>query len=183
MDENLIVKENEILESTYDFNGYLYRIIKCSAATDDPFDMLVSIEETPEVGNIISVSKCKIVRIDYDLDYVRIAVRIDKFEVVDADTQLSKYFTIPFIGMVLKNEDSQPKVYGPDKINFIKVKLQMRDADKQVFSIFLLGFNEQADYLDSIENKQIILGTGTLKHKNGCERYELALVTGESYNR
>lgn len=183
MNEELIVKVCEVTDNIYDFNAYMYRLVTCKAATDEPFDVLVPIENEITVGMIIKVEKCKIVRIDYDLEYTRIAVRIDQFSVCTEDTTISKYFNVPFIGMVQRRPDSKVTKYGPDKIKFIRILLQMRDADKKTFVVPLLGFNNKAKALDSYGAYEIITGTATLKHKKDSPKYELALHTVEKYEK
>jgi hypothetical protein len=181
MENELIVKVCEVTEQTYNFNEYIYRLVKCKAAVDDAFDTLIPIEEEIAVDNIIKVSKCKIVRIDYDLDYTRIAIRIDQFEICDEGTELSKYFNVPFIGMIKKRPDAKVTQYGPDKTKFIRILLQMRDADKKTFVIPLLGFSNNATALDKYSAFEIITGVATLKHKKNSPKYDLALYSVDKY--
>lgn len=183
MENALIVRVCEVTDRMYDFNSYIYRMITCCAETDTPFDTLIPVEDNVSVGDIISVDKCKLVRIDYEAKHVITAVRVDKFEIMDKDTELSKYFNIPFLGMVKKQPESKVIEYGPDKTKFLKVRLQMRDADKKTFVVQLLGFDDKALLLDSFDRFKIITGVATLKHCRNREGHELALISAELYNK
>lgn len=179
----LNVQVCEVTEMVYNFNDYMYRLVKCKAETDEPFDTLIPVEAGVTVNDIICIEKCKLVRIDYDKEYIATAVRVDKLEICDADAEVSKYFNIPFIGLVKRHADSKVTVYGPDKTKFFKVKLQMRDLNKKPFVMHLLGFNGKATLLSSFnKDKEIIMGIATLKHCNKKPGYELALVNATEYN-
>lgn len=183
MDETLIVRVCDVTDRIYNFNEYMYRIVTCEVETDTPFDTLIPIDINVVSGDIISIEKCKLVRIDYESNDIITAVRIDKLEVVPADTSISKYFNIPFIGMVKRQADMHPTTYGPDKTKFFKVQLQMRDADKKTFIVYLLGFDGKATLLDSFDRFKIITGVATLKHRRGKPGHELALVSAEEYKK
>lgn len=178
----LNVQVCEVTETVCNFNDYMYRLVKCKAEIDEPFDTLIPIEAGVTVGNIVSIEKCKLVRIDYDKDYIATAVRVDKLEICEEGTKVSKYFNIPFIGLINRYPDSKVTVYGPDKTKFFKVRLQMRDMNKKPFTVYLLGFNGKATLLSSFKDKEIILGIATLKHCNKKSGYELALVDATEYN-
>lgn len=181
MENVLYIKVCEVTDQIYDFNDFKYRLVTCCARTDAPFDTLVPIEINLKTDDVIYVDKCKIVRIDYEADYTRVAVRLDKIEICEPDHEISRYFNIPFVGMVKRRPEMHPKTYGPDKTKFYRVQLQMRDAERKPFIINLLGYNNKAVLLDSFNSFSVIVGIATLKHKNGCERYELALCEAESY--
>ena len=96
MEEVLIVRVCDVTDRVYNFNEYIYRLVTCEAGTDTPFDTLIPIENNVSSGDVISVEKCKLERIDYNDKKIITAVRIDRFEVVDSYTELSRYFNIPF---------------------------------------------------------------------------------------
>ena len=96
MENELILRVCEITDRIYNFNSYVYRIVKCTARTDEPFETLILADEYVSVGDVILVEKCKLVRIDYDSKNVITIVRIDKLQVLDSDTELSKHFNIHF---------------------------------------------------------------------------------------
>lgn len=183
MSEELYVKVCDITDIVYDFNNYKYRLVTCAAKTDDPFDTLIPIEQEIVPGGVINIEKCRLVRIDYDADYTRVALRVDKLTLCPDSQPISRYFNIPFIGMIKKQSEAHPMTYGPDKTKFFRVQLQMRDPDKKTFIVYLLGFNNKATLLDEFEKFDIITGYATLKHKNGSERYELALCEAELYQK
>ena len=176
---DLYVKVAHITEEMLDFNGYLYRLVGCQARIDEPFDTLIPAEVNVSEGDIIHTSKCKIVRIDPDADYDRIAIRMDQCDVCAPDQELSKYYDVPYVGMVKKNEDAHPITYGPDKTKFFKIPIQLKDPDKKTFIVSLLAFGNNTAILDSYPRFTIITGIATLKHKKGSERYELAMKTAE----
>lgn len=179
----LVVQVYEVTEKVYNFNEYMYRLVKCKAETDEPFDTLIPIETGVSVGDVISIEKCKLVRIDYEEKHIATAVRVDKMESCEEGTKLSKYFNIPFIGLIKRHADSKVTVYGPDKMKFFKVKLQMRDLNRKPFTVTLLGFNGKATLLNSFDkDKEIIMGIATLKHRSNNLGYELALVNATEYN-
>lgn len=183
MEEVLIVRVCDVTDKVYNFNEYIYRLVTCEAGTDTPFDTLIPIENNVSSGDVISVTKCKLVRIDYEDKNIITAVRIDRFEVVDSSTELSRYFNIPFLGLIKRQPESKVIEYGPDKIKFLKVRLQMRDADKKTFVVQLLGFDDKAQLLDSFGRFKIITGVATLKHRRNKPGHELALISAEEYKK
>lgn len=180
MNEVLCVKVCEITGENIDFNGYLYKLITCAAKTDSPFDVLVPVETQLNVDDVITITKCKLVKLDCE-EYVRTAVRVDELQVADGTAEVSKYFNIPFIGKIKKQADAKVQKYGPDATKFIKMPLQMKDSGKGNFIVYLLGFDQKADLLNEFERFDIIYGTATLKHKNGKMTYELAVIDAQKY--
>ena len=191
--EDLYIKVNAITDRIIDFNGYLYKMLKCSAKLDaEPFDTLVPVEVEVKEGDVLGVVRCKIVHIDHELDYVRIAIRVDKCEVYDETHEVSKYYNIPFIGKIKTHSRNKPKNYGPDNQDFYMVPIQLQeptntddedDSKKsKSFVIMLLSFGSKTKLLQSFANHTIIRGTATLKHKPDTDRYQLALLTAEPYS-
>lgn len=183
MDEVLIVRVCDITDVLYDFNGYMYRLVTCEAENDGVFSTLLPVENPVSAGDVISVEKCKLVRIDYEAKNIVTAVRIDRFEIKDADTNVSPYFNIPFLGLIKRHPESKVFEFGPDKIKFLKVRLQMRDPDRKPFVIPLLGFEDKAKLLDSFGRFKIIKGLATLKHCKNSTGYELVLISATEYKK
>lgn len=187
MKVGLYIKVDSIEANTCSFNGYEYRFAKAHVKVneEETFNVLFPVETVPEAGQIISVQTCKLVRVNYNAEAIDVAVRIDKYEVCDEkdeDVKISKHLTIPIIGMIIRSSNAKLTLYGPDKVKFLMVSLQMKDADKKPFMLPIIGFNNKADLLNTFKNTQIITGFVTLKHKKQGAGYELALVSAEPYS-
>lgn len=180
----LYIQVDSIGADTCSFNGYEYRSAKVHVNTNEQeqFNVLFPVDTVPVAGDVIRVVSCKLIRINYDAEAVDVAVRIDKYEECDEDAKVSKHLTIPIIGMIIRSANSKITVYGPDKVKFLMVSLQMKDSDKKPFMLPIIGFNSKAELLDSFNNTQIITGNVTLKHKKQGAGYELAVVTAEPYS-
>lgn len=180
----LYIKVDSIEANTCSFNGYEYRFAKAHVQVNDQekFNVLFPVESIPAEGTVINVVNCKLVRVNYGAEAVDVAVRIDKYEECSADTKVSKHLTIPIIGMIIRSSNAKLTLYGPDKIKFLMVSLQMKDADKKPYMLPIIGFNNKADLLNGFKNTQIITGFVTLKHKKQGAGYELALVSAEPYS-
>lgn len=183
MEYELILRVCEVTDRIYDFNSYIYRLVTCKAETDDPCDTLIPIDINVSEGDVISVKKCKLVRIEYDSKHIITAVRIDKLEAMERDTEISQYFNIPFLGLIKRYHGDDLTLYGPDKISFLKVGLRMRDADKNPFTVKLLGFDDKAELLDSFDRFTIISGIATLKRCRRKNGHELVLVSAKPYKK
>lgn len=183
MKNELYIKVDSIKAETCSFNGYEYRFAKAHvrANEDEKFNVLFPVDAVPAAGQVIEVLTCKLVRVNYDAEVIDVAVRIDKYE-ERKGTQESKHLTIPIIGMIIRSSNAKLTLYGPDKVKFLMVSLQMKDADKKPFMLPIIGFNSKAVALDAFKNTQIITGFVTLKHKKQGAGYELALVAAEPYS-
>lgn len=188
--EALYVRVDEVTQKIVDFNGFLYKMLSCSAENDDPFDTLVSVEVSGdvEVGDVLCIENCKIVHIDPDLYYTRIAIRADKVSKCEKTQPISKYYNIPFIGRIKTNERNKPKEFGPDRKKFYTVPIHLQETittnenpDKKTFSIMLMSFGSKTKLLQEFPNHSIIRGTATLKHKPKTKKYSLALISAELY--
>ncbi len=184
MKVELYIKVDSVEADTHSFNGYEYRAAKAHVQVNDhdKFNVLFPVESVPEVGDVISILQCKLVRINYESETVDVAIRVDKHEKCPEGTRVSKHMTIPIIGMIIRSSNAKLTLYGPDKIKFLMVSLQMKDADKKPFMLPIIGFNSKADLLNTFKNTQIITGFVTLKHKKQGTGYELALVSAEPYS-
>lgn len=184
MKNELYIKVDSIEADTCSFNGYEYRFAKVHVKVNEQeqFNVLFPVDDVPQEGKIISIVNCKLVRVNYDAEAVDVAVRIDKYEECADDVKMSKHFTIPIIGMIIRSNNAKLTLYGPDKVKFLMVSLQMKDADKKPFMLPIIGFNNKAELLNTFVNTQIITGFVTLKHKKQGVGYELALVSAEPYS-
>lgn len=183
MEYELILRVCEVTDRIYDFNSYIYRLVTCKAETDEPCDTLIPIDVNVSQDDVVSVKKCKLVRIEYDNKHIITAVRIDKLEVMDKGTEISQYFNIPFLGLIKRYHGEDLTLYGPDKISFLKVGLRMRDSDKNPFTVKLLGFDDKAELLDSFDRFTIISGIATLKRCRRKKGHELVLVSAKPYKK
>lgn len=180
----LYIQVDSIEADTCSFNGYEYRFAKASVQSgeQETFNVLFPIDSVPADGKVINVINCKLVRVNYGAEAIEVALRIDKYTECEEGTKVSKHLTIPIIGMVIRSNNAKLTLYGPDKIKFLMVSLQMKDADKKPFMLPIIGFNNKAELLDTFKNTQIITGFVTLKHKRQGAGYELALVSAEPYS-
>ena len=184
MNIELYIKVDSIEAETREFNGYQYRHAKASVSGNESerFDILFPVETVPAAGKVIKVVNCKLVRINYESETIDVAVRVDKYEEAEDGVKASKHLTIPIIGMIIRSSNAKITLYGPDKVKFLMVSLQMKDADKRPFMLPIIGFNNKAVLLDTFKNTQIVTGFVTLKHKKQGAGYELALVSAELYS-
>lgn len=178
---NLVVKVLEHTENTYNFNAYSYVGVKVQVSYEGGVDYLAlfPIEYVPEIGSTVLVEKCKLVRINYEADYIDVAPRIDKWEYTDLP--VSKYLTLPIVGMLIKSANAQIQFKGPDRTKILVVTLQMRDSFQKPFSLPLIGFGAKADAVMGFDNADILTGQFTLKYRKGTEGYELAVVEVAKY--
>lgn len=179
---DLVVTVIEHTESTYVFNTYSYLGIKVRVSHNNGVDYLAlfPIEQIPELGTNILIEKCKLVRINYEKDYIDVVPRIDKWEY--SDSPVSKYLTLPIVGMLIKSANAQIQFKGPDRTKILVVTLQMRDAFQKPFSLPLIGFGAKADALFNFNNADILQGEFTLKYRKGTDGFELAVVEAQKYN-
>lgn len=180
----LYIQVDSIEADTCSFNGYEYRFAKVHVQVNEQekFNVLFPVDDVPAENSVIHIINCKLVRVNYKAEAIDVAVRIDKYEECGEDARPSKHLTIPIIGMIIRSSNAKLTLYGPDKIKFLMVSLQMKDADKKPFMLPIIGFNNKADLLNGFKNTQIITGFVTLKHKKQGEGYELALVSAEPYS-
>lgn len=178
---DLVVKVIEHTEDTYVFNTYSYQGVKVQVSHNDGVDYLAlfPIEYIPELGTSILIEKCKLVRINYEAGYIDVAPRIDKWEYTELP--VSKYLTLPIVGMLIKSANAQIQFKGPDRTKILVVTLQMRDSFQKPFSLPLIGFGAKADQLMEFTNADILTGEFTLKYRKGADGFELAMVTAQKY--
>lgn len=183
MNNELYIKIDSIEANTCLFNTYTYRFVKGHVGLNEKekFEFLFNVDDLPPEGCVVRPLACKLVRVNYDSEIVEVAIRIDRYEIHEPDTKISKHLTVPIIGMIIRSAKAKLTLYGPDKVKFLMLSIQMKDADKKPYMLPIIGFNNKAVLLDSFVNTQIITGFVSLKHKKQGTGYELALVAAEPY--
>ena len=178
---DLVVRVLGCTEDTYNFNTYSYVGVKVTVGNGETeYLTLFPIEYIPEDNSTILVEKCKLVRINYDKSYIDVAPRIDKWEYTDLP--VSRYLTLPIVGMLIKSANAQVQYKGPDRTKILVVTLQMRDSFQKAFSLPLIGFGTKADIIMGLNNADILTGEFTLKYRKGTDGFELAVVDAQKYN-
>lgn len=176
--EDLKAIVSEVGIDTYEINRFQYKVIRVNFGELQGFKALVSLFDTVEVGDKITITKYRVTRMGTDDNPVDLCLRIDKFTIDNSEDFVpSKYLNVNVEGVLMGSSKCHLKTVGPDRKPFYLCTIKLRDETNKSFGILLASFGNNAKKISTIKFNTFVESVVTIRPKLVDPGYEMAVVS------